>query len=389
MKKLVQSIVYLLFKLFGHSQDKQLVYFESFHGKQYSDNPKAVYVYMKQHFPSYRLIWGVTKGYEAAFEEEQVDFVRRFSLRWFLTMPRATAWVINTRTPIWLYKPEGITYIQTWHGTPLKKIGRDIEDVHIPGYTREGYYQEISDESSRWDVLVSPNTYSTDIFRRAFDYAGDILETGYPRNDQLLKYKSDDDFIQGIKQKLHVPLDKQVILYAPTWRETDAQKAGQYSFSHNLDFKRFAELFGNKIVLLVRMHYLVASEIDFKQYGDCIMDMSRGIDMSDLLLISDLLITDYSSAMFDFALTERPMIFYLADRQKYEQELRGFYFDIDQELPGVIIETNTELEQLINLFLTDKNQLLLPNYREFKHKFCFEMIERTTQLIGQIIETKL
>ena len=170
MKALVEKFIGIIFKGIGLFHSSKTIYFESFHGTQFSDNPKAIYEWMKQEYPEYHLVWGVNKGQEKPFRDEKVSYVLRFSIKWFLTMPRAAVWVINTRTPLWLTKNKKTTYLQTWHGTPLKKIGQDIETVNIPGYTKESYDNSFSEESKRWDYLVSPNPYSTEIFKRAFAY---------------------------------------------------------------------------------------------------------------------------------------------------------------------------------------------------------------------------
>ena len=139
MKKLVKGLVKQVFKGIGLFHSDKIIYFESFHGNQYSDNPRAIYEWMKEHQPEYELVWGVNKGKEQPFHEASVPFVHRFSIQWFLKMPRAKAWIINTRTPLWLAKSSQTKYVQTWHGTPFKKIGRDIPQVNIPGYPKESY----------------------------------------------------------------------------------------------------------------------------------------------------------------------------------------------------------------------------------------------------------
>src|SRR5690606_3706899 len=159
----------------------KLVMFESFHARQYSDNPRAIYEYMKEHYPEYKLLWSVDKQAMKLFDKFQVPYIRRFTIPWFLTYPRAKYWVNNVRLPRWMPKPDGTVYLQTWHGTPLKKLGIDIEEVHMPGTETSNYQKNFLAESSKWDYLVSPNPYSTEIFRRAFGYDGKVIESGYPR----------------------------------------------------------------------------------------------------------------------------------------------------------------------------------------------------------------
>ncbi|MCG9840551.1 CDP-glycerol glycerophosphotransferase family protein, partial [Staphylococcus argenteus] len=210
IKKIIERCIHTSFKLLSKLPNKNLIYFESFHGKQYSDNPKALYEYLVEHSDA-QLVWGVKKGYESIFNQHNIPYVTKFSMKWFLTMPRAKAWMINTRTPDWLYKGSQTTYLQTWHGTPLKKIGLDISNVKMLGTTTTAYQDGFKKESQRWDYLVSPNPYSTDIFQHAFHVNRDkILETGYPRNDKLTHKQNDTEYINRIKTRLNIPLDKKI-----------------------------------------------------------------------------------------------------------------------------------------------------------------------------------
>ncbi len=368
MKALVEKFIGIIFKGIGLFHSSKTIYFESFHGTQFSDNPKAIYEWMKQEYPEYHLVWGVNKGQEKPFRDEKVSYVLRFSIKWFLTMPRAAVWVINTRTPLWLIKNKKTMYIQTWHGTPLKKIGRDIESISIPGYTKESYDQSFTEESKRWDYLISPNPYSTEIFKEAFDFHGTILEIGYPRNDILTKSKSNPLIKINLKEKMGLPTNKKIILYAPTWRETANRKDGKYSFDTEFPFDDVMNSVDENTLILVRMHYLVAKEIDFTQLDECIIDVSESYDMSELLAISDLLITDYSSSFFDYVITESPILFFMPDKKSYEEEIRGFYFPIEDSLPGPIAETKEELVEKIAQWYSNE-ELRNKNYEKFKDEF--------------------
>ncbi|MFI3620618.1 CDP-glycerol glycerophosphotransferase family protein [Vagococcus fluvialis] len=368
MKALVEKFIGIIFKGIGLFHSSKTIYFESFHGTQFSDNPKAIYEWMKQEYPEYHLVWGVNKGQEKPFRDEKVSYVLRFSIKWFLTMPRAAVWVINTRTPLWLTKNKKTTYLQTWHGTPLKKIGRDIESISIPGYTKESYDQSFTEESKRWNYLVSPNFYSTEIFKGAFDFHGPVLEIGYPRNDILTKSKDNPVIKTKLKEKMGLPTNKRIILYAPTWRETANRKDGKYSFDTEFPFDDVMESVDENTLVLVRMHYLVAKEIDFTQLDERIIDVSESYDMSELLAISDLLITDYSSSFFDYAITDSPILFFMPDKKNYEEEIRGFYFPIEDCLPGPIAETKKELIDRITQWHSNE-AIKNKNYEQFKDEF--------------------
>lgn len=346
---------------------KNLVVFESFHGKRYSDNPRAIYEYMKENCPEYDLLWSVDKNSIPMFKEMGVPYVRRFTFKWLRTFPRARYWVNNVRLPKWMKKPKGTTYLQTWHGTPLKKLGTDIEEVYMPGTKTSKYKKNIITESKNWSYLVGPNAYSTEILARAFQYKGPVIESGYPRNDVL--HNPDPTKIAAIRKKLNIDPSKKIVLYAPTWRDDQFFEKGKYRFEFQFDIEKLKAQHGDNIVVLARMHYLVSESFDFKQYGDFILDVSNYYDIADLYLISDVLITDYSSVFFDYAVLNRPIIFYMYDLEDYRDRLRGFYFDIESEAPGKILKKEDELFAEIDRSLKE-GHANTAQFNRFKDRFC-------------------
>ncbi|UXR73488.1 CDP-glycerol glycerophosphotransferase family protein [Staphylococcus sp. IVB6238] len=381
--RLKKSCIKLIFQVVSLKQNKKLVYFESFHGKQYSDNPRALYEYLKQN-TDYKLIWGVKKGYESVFKQHGVPYVTRFSIKWFLTMPRTKYWMINTRLPQWFYKSSKTTYLQTWHGTPLKRLGLDIEEVQMPGTNTMKYKQNIVNESKRWDYLISPNRYSTENFERAFQVdRSKIIETGYPRNDKLVNEQHNTSYIQRIKDELNIPADKKVIMYAPTWRDDKFIKQGSYELNLNFDIEKLRQHLSDEYVILLRMHYLVVTRVE--ENDSFVIDVSDYKDIAELYLISDILITDYSSVMFDFGVLKRPQIFYAYDLEDYDSRLRGFYMDYQNNLPGPIIQNE---EDLIHLLKSGED--LKKNYMEpleqFYETYCsLETGDASKKVIDRIM----
>ncbi|MBO1199407.1 CDP-glycerol glycerophosphotransferase family protein [Staphylococcus simiae] len=376
LKKIYTRVVSAIFKAESHFINKKLIYFESFHGKQFNDNPRALYEYLKE-TSDYKLIWGVKKGHEQIFIENDVPYVRRFSLKWLLVMPRASYWIINTRIPAWFYKSSKIKYLQTWHGTPLKKIGLDIQDVHMPNTNTQQYRKNIVLESERWDYLISPNQYSTKIFNQAFKVdKSKIIETGYPRNDKLVNKQYNESYINEIKKQLNIPKNKKVIMYAPTWRDDEYITKGSYKFNVSFDVDKLRQVIGDEFVLLLRMHYLVTTRVD--ENDNFLKDVSDYTDVSDLYLISDILITDYSSVMFDYGILKRPQIFYAYDLENYDQNLRGFYLDYYKELPGPIAKNENELLDLLK-----ESGSLKERYNEeierFYNEYCYTENGKATQ----------
>lgn len=223
---LLRSFYYIFTKF---PTRKKTIFFESFLGKQFSDNPKAIYLYIKEHYPDYQLFWSVDRRLRKKFDGYNLNILPRFSIKWIIYMARAEYWITNSRLPLWIPKPKGTTYVQTWHGTPLKKLAVDMEEVHMSGTNAEKYKRNFVKESSKWDYLISPNTYSTVIFKRAFKFNKKIIESGYPRND-ILTNMNDDESIKKFKKQAGIPLNKKVILYAPTWRDNQFYSKGNYKF---------------------------------------------------------------------------------------------------------------------------------------------------------------
>ncbi|MFB9974873.1 CDP-glycerol glycerophosphotransferase family protein [Allobacillus sp. SKP2-8] len=377
--KIGKTLLYFLFKCISllPRKEKSIV-FESFHGKQFSDNPKAIYNYMKENHPEYKLYWSVDRRSLSAFNESDVNILSKFSLKWIYIMGRAKVWVINARLPLWIPKNDKTIYIQTWHGTPLKKLGIDIEDVKMPGTSTEKYRENFSKESSKWDYLISPNRYSTEIFKRAFNFQNTILEVGYPRNDVLtnLNYK---EYINKIKSKLNIPLDKKVLLYAPTWRDNNFFEKGKYRFDMTMDLDRMKKKLGQDYVILFRFHYLIADKLDLSSYHEFAYNVSRNVDISDLYLISDILITDYSSVFFDFANLRKPMIFYTYDLEEYRDELRGFYIDFEKQAPGPLVKNTEQLiDAIINIDEPQSNE-------DFYNYFCYLDDGKASKRVAELI----
>ena len=358
--------------------------FESFHGKQYSDSPRAIYEYMCKHHPNYKMIWSIDKRSIQLFKSLGIPYIQRFTLKWFLIKPRAKFWINNVRLPKWMPRPLGTVYLQTWHGTPLKKLGLDIEEVHMPGTYTERYRENIINESENWSYLISPNKYSSEIFKRAFGFNGEIMESGYPRNDILCR--AEPALIAETKRKLNIPIEKKVILYAPTWRDDEFHKIGQYKFTFQFELDKMKERFGNEFVLLTRMHYLVAESFDFAAYGDFVKDVSSYPDIAELYLVSDMLITDYSSVFFDYANLDRPIIFFMFDLEDYRDRLRGFYFDIEKEAPGPIVENEEELFGAIE-YAAAKGHVSPKLFENFRNRFChLEDGKATERVVNRLLE---
>ncbi|HET7578222.1 MAG TPA: CDP-glycerol glycerophosphotransferase family protein [Bacillales bacterium] len=360
----------MLFKAIGSLPvRKNLVIFESFSGKQYSCNPRAIYEYLQEHHPEYKAYWSVNGKFTELFERRGIPYARRFSLKWLWLMPRARYWVINARMPAWIPKPKHTEYLQTWHGTPLKKLAADMGQVHMPGTNSQKYKKNFLKEAKKWDYLISPNAYSSVIFWRAFQFDQTMIESGYPRNDYLF-HNNNPEAIDRLKERCGLPLDKKVILYAPTWRDDQFHGKGRYKFDLDLDLNQMREQLEDEYVVILRMHYLVAEQFDLGPYEGFAYDFSTYEDIRDLYLISDLLITDYSSVFFDYANLKRPIIFYVYDIDRYRDTLRGFYFDIEEQAPGPLVKTTDGVIEAVRNF-EDARFALPEAFEAFYNQFCY------------------
>ncbi|MHA6486940.1 CDP-glycerol glycerophosphotransferase family protein [Bacillus cabrialesii] len=389
-KHLFIKVYALFFFIMGKlPRKKKLIIFESYLGKQFSCNPRAIYEYLKLHPEKYdfEMIWSINKKYEDRFKEFGVKYSKRFSLDWLFKMATAQYWITNSRMPLWLPKPKGTIYIQTWHGTPLKKLANDMDEVHMPGTSTNRYKQNFLKEASKWDYLISPNRYSTEIFKQAFNFKKTIIESGYPRNDCLINLDN-EEFKMKIKQTLKIKNDKKVVLYAPTWRDNDFYSKGNYKFSLKFDLSRLQKRFGKNTVILFRMHYLINENFNFDKYDGFAVDVTNYPDIRELYIISDILITDYSSVFFDFANLNKPMIFYTYDLEKYKNDLRGFYFDFEKKAPGRIVTNENDLFKELDKQI--KQPQTNENFKIFKNNFCdIEDGNSSKRFVESILDKKI
>lgn len=341
------------------------VFVESFQGRSYSDSPKYIYQYMLDNKMDFKYIWSISD--KTAIPGDPVQ-AKRLTIRFFYYLAKSKYWIINSRLPNYIEKRDETVYLQTWHGTPLKRLAGDMEDVYMPGTNAEKYKRNFFNETQKWDYLVSPNAYSTEIFRRAFWFDGTFIESGYPRNDILYNKNTEED-IQQIKQKVGIPSDKKVILYAPTWRDDEYYGKGQYKFNLALDLLDMQKRLGDEYIILLRMHYFIASQMDVSHVEGFAFDVSSYEDTGELFLISDILITDYSSVFFDYANLKRPILFYTYDLEKYRESLRGFYIDIEKELPGPLLKTSDEvIDAIDNIEKIEEN--FRDRYEAFYNTYC-------------------
>lgn len=369
LKKMLKNKNEIYKYLYRHQYNKNSVeetwvMFESFRGQSYADSPKYIYEYLAHHYPGkFTCIW-VLNDTKTTLPYPGIK-VKRFSNKYAYYLAKSKYLVFNVRQPLWFRKREEQIFLQTWHGTPLKRLVFDQEDVTAasPTYKKQFYRQK-----QEWDYLIAANRFSSDIFKSCFMFDGNMLEVGYPRND-LLYSENKEQFAHKVRRRLRIPSDKKTILYAPTWRDDEYYGKGLYKFQLQLDLSLLRKKLGNEYIILLRTHYYIADKLDLEGLEGFAYNVSNHDDITEIYLISDICITDYSSIFFDYANLQRPILFFPYDLDKYRDVLRGFYIDMEKELPGPLLFTTKEIVRAIEN-IEEVNAHYQERYQAFYQRFC-------------------
>lgn len=328
-----------LYKVFSKlPMDDDLIVFESGQGRHFSDSPRYIYEELLRRGDTRTKVWVYDRPLPVS--DEHTIVVKRHSFGFYWYLARAKFWVNNHTFPHYITRRPKGQYVQTWHGTPLKRMFLDQE----AWFGRDpGYKDRVTEAVAQWSVLVSPSPYATECMRSAYAWRGPVVEVGYPRNDILLDGSASDRAAR-VRQMLGIAPGKRVVLYAPTFRDDRPTTRGRFEFTMPLDLAEFHRRFGDDHVLLVRTHVLISNRVEVPAGAEkSVIDVSTYPDIQELFLASDVLVTDYSSSFFDYALLGRPIVFFAYDLENYRDNLRGFYLPYDEEtLPGPITQTQEE-----------------------------------------------
>ena len=308
------------------------VVFESNLGADVGDSPGAIHRALTARGLPVRTAWVTRPGVSAP---EGSRALERLSWRYLWVMGRASVWVTNQNMPAWMRRPAGTYYVQTWHGTPLKRMLHDLDTV-VGRDT--GYVERVDRMISEWSLLLSPSPWATQRFRSAFRYDGDLLEAGYPRNDALAD-GSAPERAERVRKRLGLARSKKVLVYAPTFRD-DQREGKRFRFVLPIDLALLVAAVGEEYEVVVRLHPIIRGRVRLP-WG--VHNAGTGFEMEDLLAAADVLVTDYSSVMFDYSVLERPMVFFVQDLERYRDTLRGFYFDFQATAPGPLVRTTAQL----------------------------------------------
>ena len=361
-----RSIRYLRFKYCNRINDKQII-FDSYQSRSYACSPKEIYLRMIKdpRFKDYTFIWCFRDTDKKIDMTKNTKIVRYTSKEYYKAYASSKYWIVNSLVPEQIKPKRGQVFVQCWHGTPLKRLRCDIE--------YDGLLNDVKDirirndiDAKRFTYFISPSKFCTDKFTSAFNLKklhkeNIFIEKGYPRNDFLFSYTDKD--VAKIKKELNIKKDKKIILYAPTFRDNQHTSGVGYTYNLGIDLDKLMEELKDEYIILFRAHYFVSNSIDFEKYKGFVYDVSNYDDVSRLYVISDLLITDYSSVFFDYANLNRPILFYMYDLDEYQNKLRDFYFSLDI-LPGPILKTEKDLIKEIK-----KTKTISKNYKEKYEKF--------------------
>ena len=326
--------------------DPNLIVFISLMGTRFNDSPKAIYEYIKrnEHYRKYQMVWAFVQPKDFP----GIPSVKLDSLKFFITALKAGYWVSNTQFERGLtYKKRKTKYMYTMHGTAIKLSGNDCPGRNDFDFRTVNY-------------LCVQSDFDKYVFERSFRARKNcFLESGRPCNDVL--WHANEEQKKQLHEKLKLPDGKKVILYAPTWRES-TNGGRSYDLKPPIDFQKWKDYLSDEYVVLFRAHHITTKLMDVT-FDDFILNYSDYPDVNDLFIVSDILITDYSSVMVDFAILERPIFCFAYDYNEYLKE-RGTYFDLDKELPNKPCRTQEELLEMINSIDFEEQKVRSKRFKE-------------------------
>ncbi|MFF1261412.1 MULTISPECIES: CDP-glycerol:glycerophosphate glycerophosphotransferase [unclassified Streptomyces] len=318
--------------------DPYLAVFSAYWDRGMACNPAAIAAKVTELAPRVHQVWVVSAAH-APLLPPGTDHVVPGSRRYWEVMARAAYLVNNVNFPNAVVKRPEAVHVMTHHGTPLKRMG--LDQIEYPTASKGLNFRHLLARVDKWDYSVTSNSHSTRTWERAYPAHYVPLEYGYPRNDVFYRATAAD--IRAVRDRLGIAPGRRAVLYAPTHRDYEA------SWTPRLDLATLAERLGDDTVLLVRGHYFyggAASPLAELRRSGRVIDVSTYDPVEDLCLAADVLVTDYSSIMFDYANLDRPIVVYADDWEMYAKT-RGVYFDLIAEAPGPVARTQDELTEIL------------------------------------------
>lgn len=366
------SIFFYVFRIFKIKNNKIVCI--NFSGKGYGDSPKYIAEELLNDKMQYDIVWLVNNLNDENFPSN-IRKVRIFSIKSYYELATAKIWINNSRFDQFVRKRKNQIYIQTWHGgLALKKIEYDAIDK------LSEYYKKVMENDNKMiDYMISNSDFCTKMYRRAFKYKGEIIDIGTPRNDILVNYNS--DVRKKVENYYNIDSKKKILLYAPTFRNSYEKNPYDIDF---LKLKNELEyITKDNWEIVVKLHPRISNS-DILKSKVLYIDASNYSDMQELIISCDLLITDYSSTMFESLIADKPVIIYANDIESYINE-RGLYFDFN-ELPFKLAKNNNEL---INIVRNNNIEELKKNYNIFKNKIVLKETGKSSSLICKLIKCEI
>lgn len=335
--------------------NSKLIVFSCFGGRKYDDSPKCIYERMLQdpRFDDYSLVWSFMHPNE--HEIPRGKKVKTDTLSYYIVLLKARCWITNSTMERGLsFKRKDVFYFNSWHGTPIKLMGSDIS-IDNKSFGTKG-------EGCPYDVFCAQGQYDADIFERSFSVSASSMKIiGLPRNDELVN-DAGEGRKNRIKEKLGIENKRKILLYAPTFREYTKDRNCNCIITPPIHLNLWREKLGDDYVLLFRAHYEVVKVMNIIS-NDFVKDVSSYPDLNELMIVSDILISDYSSIFFDFSLMCKPLLCFAYDYDEYQTK-RGLYFDIRKELNCVDMDTEEKLIEEILSMNVDYRKSIACNFRD-------------------------
>ncbi|MET3949923.1 CDP-glycerol:glycerophosphate glycerophosphotransferase [Arthrobacter sp. UYEF36] len=345
----------------GEAELRDAILFMCFGGRRATDSPRRLLEEFQRRGSLWPMYWAVADfsvPVPAGAEPVLIG-----SRRWYQLLTESRILINNNNFPFYFRKREGQVYIQTWHGTPLKKLGNDVARTNFS----LSYWNLMWREAEYWDALLAQNDYAAGVLAKCFGFDGRVVADGYPRNDSLTRERMEQDRPE-IRRRLGIPAGKTAILYAPTWRDDAKNASRQYEMVTYLDFEKAQQQLGDDYVLLLRGHHNIAGQRQTAA-NEFVIDVTEYPEVNDLYTAADILVNDYSSVMFDFCVTGKPIIFLTPDIAQYRDETRGFYFDLEEKAPGPLHNTTEQVVRSIKN-ISSVSRRYEPKYAAFVKMFA-------------------
>lgn len=344
--------------------DPNLILINSFGGKKYDDSPKALYERIQKdtRFKKYNIVWAFHEP--DRFEISGAKKVKTDTFEYFKIALAARCWISNSAIERGLnFKGKKTFYFNTWHGSPIKKMGADI-------------LENSNNTKSNVDMMTAQSGFEADIFSRVFNIPQEnFLLCGLPRNDVLVKYTENQR--KSIRKELGLPEHKKVILYAPTFREYERDTMQNCVLAPPMNIKKWKEELGEEYILLFRAHYEVGKVMNVID-DDFVRNMTAYPDLSELMIAADVLISDYSSIFFDFSIMDKVMLHFTYDYDVYSSK-RGMYFDIRDEINGA--NNEDDLIEILKNIDWEKERKANTQFRDKYLNYYGDAVEKSIDCI--------